>query len=150
MLPFTRKRWVHHYCTITGIRYGTTRTKSNLHHTYSRYYAEACNQWRGPSPQLSAGATQLRRNVAAVARRWRNCDDLTGPGIEPQISRTVRLCAKQLSKRSVELTTRTTLFQMLGSCKISGQKSYRQLGAVVRSVVFTTTMIARLMVQLPA
>ena len=34
---------------------------------YSRYYAEACNEWRGPSPRLSAWATQLRRNIAAVA-----------------------------------------------------------------------------------
>ena len=31
---------------------------------YSRYCAEACNEWRGPSPRLSAWSTQLRRNVA--------------------------------------------------------------------------------------
>ena len=60
---------------------------------YSRYYAEACNEWRDPSPQLSAWATQLRRSVAAVASR---CVDLTGPGIEPQTSRTdsVRLATE--------------------------------------------------------
>ena len=55
---------------------------------YSPYYAEACNEWRGPSPRLSAWATQLRRNVATVASRWLHCVDLTGPGIEPQTSRT--------------------------------------------------------------
>ena len=42
--------------------------KSSL---YSRYYVEVCNQRRDPSPRLSAWTTQLRRNVAAVASRWR-------------------------------------------------------------------------------
>ena len=41
-----------------------TKIKSSL---YSRYYAEAHNQWRGPSPRLSAKATQHQRNVAALA-----------------------------------------------------------------------------------
>ena len=59
--------------------------KSSL---YSSYYAEACNELRVPSPRLSAWATQLRRNVATVASRWRRCADLTGPGIEAQTSRT--------------------------------------------------------------
>ena len=36
---------------------------------YSRYYAQACNERRGPSPRLSAWTTQLRRNIAAVASR---------------------------------------------------------------------------------
>ena len=58
--------------------------KSSL---YSRYYAEACNEWRGRSPPRSAWATQLRRNIAAVTSRWRHCADLTGPGIEPQTYR---------------------------------------------------------------
>ena len=63
---------------------------------YSRYYAEACNEWRGLSPPRSAWATQLRRNVAAVASRWRHCANLTGPGIEPQTSRaeSVRLATE--------------------------------------------------------
>ena len=67
--------------------------KSSL---YSPYYVEACNELRGPSPRLSAWATQLRRNVAAVASRWRHCVDLTAPGIEPQTSRTdsVRLATE--------------------------------------------------------
>ena len=47
-----------------------------------------CNVVAGPSPRLSAWATQLRRNVAAGASRWRHCADLTGRGIEPQTSRT--------------------------------------------------------------
>ena len=61
------------------------KIKSSL---YSSYCAEACNELRGPSPRLSAWATQLRRNVATVASRWRHCADLTGPGIQPQTSRT--------------------------------------------------------------
>ena len=69
------------------------KIKSSL---YSRYYAEACNEWRGPSPRLSAWATQLRKNVVAVASRWRHCADLTGPDIEPQTYRTesVRLATE--------------------------------------------------------
>ena len=63
----------------------SNQIKSSL---YSPHYAEACNELRGPSPRLSAWATQLRRNVATVASRWRHCADLTGPGIEPQTSRT--------------------------------------------------------------
>ena len=46
------------------------KIKSSL---YSRYYAEACDEWRSLSPLLSVWATQLRRNVAAVASRWRHC-----------------------------------------------------------------------------
>ena len=61
------------------------KIKSSL---YSPYYAEACDELRGPFPRLSAWATQLGRNVATVASRWRHCVDLTGPGIEPQTSRT--------------------------------------------------------------
>ena len=40
------------------------KIKSSL---YSLHCADACNEWWGPSPRLSALATQLRRNVAAVA-----------------------------------------------------------------------------------
>ena len=71
----------------------SNQIKSSL---YSPYYAEACNELRGPSPRLSAWATQLRRNAATVASRWRHCADLTGPGIEPQTSRTdsVRLATE--------------------------------------------------------
>ena len=74
------------------------KIKSSL---YSLEYAEACNEWRGPSPRLSAWATQLRRNVAAVASRWRHCADLTGSGIEPQTSRTesVRLATELTAGR---------------------------------------------------
>ena len=65
------------------------KIKSSL---YSPYYAEVCNELRGPSPRLSAWATQLQRNVATVASRWRLCVDLTGPGIKPQTSRTDSVC----------------------------------------------------------
>ena len=53
---------------------------------YSQYYIEACNEWRDPSPRHSAWATQLRRNVAAVASRCDTEFDMTSPGIEPQTS----------------------------------------------------------------
>ena len=74
----------------------SNQIKSSL---YSRYYAKACNELRGPSPRLSAWATQLRRNVATMANRWRHCVDLTGPGIEPQTSRTdsVRLATELMA-----------------------------------------------------
>ena len=80
---------------------------------YSPYYAEACNELRGPSPRLSAWATQLRRNAATVASRWRHCADLTGPGIEPQTSRTdsVRL--------ATELTAGFVLFYIFENLILS-------------------------------
>ena len=59
--------------------------KSSLYR-YLPHCAEVCNELRGPSPRLSAWATQLRRNVAMVASCWRHCVDLTGQGIEPQTS----------------------------------------------------------------
>ena len=59
-------------------RFVKQKIKSSLHWRYS---AEACNEWRDPSPQLSAWTTQLRRNVAAVASIWRLCVRFE-PGIE--------------------------------------------------------------------
>ena len=50
---------------------------------FSRYYAKACNEWRSPSPRHSACAA---RNIAVVA----TLSNLTGPGIEPEISRAAR------------------------------------------------------------
>ena len=57
-----------------------TKIKSSL---CSWYYVEACSEWRGPSPRLSAWVTQLRRNIAAVASRWCHCFRFDGPVIEP-------------------------------------------------------------------
>ena len=65
--------------------YQNQKIKSSL---YSRYYAEACSEWRGPSPRLSVWPTQLRRNFTTVATGWLHCANLTGPAIEPQTSRT--------------------------------------------------------------
>ena len=84
------------------------KIKSSL---YSPHYAEACNELRGPSPRLSAWATQLRRNVATVASRWRHCADLTGPGIEPQTSRT----------ESVRFATELTAGYLRTKCIIFGE-----------------------------
>ena len=79
-----------------GLLGGTKKLKKLKSSLYSPYYAEACTELRGPSPRLSAWATQFRRIVATVASRWRHCVDLTGPGIEPQTSRTdsVRLATE--------------------------------------------------------
>ena len=82
----------------------SNQIKSSL---YSPYYAETCNELRGPSPRLSAWATQLRRNVATVASRWRRCADLTGPRIEPQTSRTDSL------RFATELTAGCVCFYVL-------------------------------------
>ena len=92
------------------------KIKSSL---YSRYYAEACNEWWGPSPRLGTWATQLRRNVAMVASCWRHCADLTGPVIESQTSRTesVRL-ATELTAGYVE-TKFIKLAKTIISSKIS-------------------------------
>ena len=38
------------------------------------------SEWRGPTPRLSAWATQVRRNVAAVASRWLDCVRFDRPG----------------------------------------------------------------------
>ena len=64
------------------------KIKSSL---YSPYYAQACNEWQSPPPRRSAWPTQLRTNVATVASRWRHCDDLADPAIEPHTSRTDRV-----------------------------------------------------------
>ena len=61
---------------------------------YSSHFAEAYNECRGPSTRLSACATQLRRNVAAVANVGDIMSDLTGPGIELQIYRTDCVCLR--------------------------------------------------------
>ena len=92
----------YYYCSYDNLKidfavaFFKSKIKSSL---YSSYYAEACNELRGPSPRLSAWATQLRRNVATMASRWRRCVDLTGPVIEPQTSRTdsVRLATELMA-----------------------------------------------------
>ena len=55
-------------CDMIDIRGKIIKSSS-----YSRYYAETCNVWRDQSPRFCAWATQLRRNVIAVARRCRHC-----------------------------------------------------------------------------
>ena len=84
--------------------YNTEVVAHYTHQKKIRYYAEARNEWLGPSPQLSVWAKQLRRKVATVASRRRHRADLTYPGIEPQTSRTDSVRAKQLSQRPVHYT----------------------------------------------
>ena len=57
--------------------------KSNLDHTrFIKFVvvSKRGSEWRGPTPRLSAWATQLQRNVAAVASRWLHCVRLDRPG----------------------------------------------------------------------
>ena len=66
----------------------------------------ATNEWRGPTPPLSAWATQLRRNIAAVASRWRHVvSDLAVPGIEILTSRTCRDFLHHFAHRRVREIT---------------------------------------------
>ena len=46
--------------------------KSNLHYARSNTLKRV-TRGRGPSPLLCARPTQLRRNIATVASRWRHC-----------------------------------------------------------------------------
>ena len=61
--------------------------KSNKPSLYPRYCAE--KEWRGPSPRLSAWATQLRKNTVAVRDVGDTAYHLTRLGIEPPTSCTV-------------------------------------------------------------
>ena len=63
-LPVLNRIWYSRVATVI-------KMKSSLNWLY---YAEARNEWREPSRRLSAWATQLQRNVAAVARR---CDTVS-------------------------------------------------------------------------
>ena len=38
------------------------------------------SEWRGPTPRLSAWATQVRKNVKTVASRWLHCVQFDRPG----------------------------------------------------------------------
>ena len=64
---------------------------------------EACIEQRDPSPRLNAWTTQLRRNIAAVARRWRRCARFDRPEIEPKTSHTDRDVPSNRANRSVNL-----------------------------------------------
>ena len=56
---------------------------------YLQYYAEACTEWRGPSPRLAARTTptkHLRRDIKAGRVVGNTVSELTSPGIERQTS----------------------------------------------------------------
>ena len=79
--------------------------KSNLHYT-RRITPKRVTS--GGAQLRGSWATQLRRNVTAVASRWRHCADLTGPGIEPQTFRT----------ESVRLATELTAGVLICLCSL--------------------------------
>ena len=62
------------------------KIKSSL---YARYFAEACNKWRDPSPRL-------RRNIAEVASRWWRCIRLDRPWNKTPDLRHFLRCLKPL------------------------------------------------------
>ena len=69
---------------------------------YSRHYVEACNEWLGPPSRLSVWATQLRKNDAAVASRWRHCDRFNRPGNRSPDFRTVSDAFNNRANQSLE------------------------------------------------
>ena len=52
---------------------------------HSRYYAEACNEWRGPSLRCSAWAAQLRRHVKFKASGLNDQHQGKGKGTGQQV-----------------------------------------------------------------
>ena len=55
--------------------------QSSLHYTRSITPKRVTSS--GAHTRPSSWAKQLRKNVAAVASRWRHCVDLTDPGFKP-------------------------------------------------------------------
>ena len=55
---------------------------------YLRYHAEACNEWRGPSPRRSAWAAQLRKDVAMVRAVGDTVSDSSNSRFKPKTFRT--------------------------------------------------------------
>ena len=57
------------------------------------------------------GATQLRTNVATVASRWRHCDDLADPAIEPHTFRIDRagLATELIGRHNATQVCSTTI-----------------------------------------
>ena len=68
--------------------YGCTQIfflKNQINLDYTRFIKfvvlpKRGSEWQGPTPRLSAWATQLQRNVAAVASRWLRCVRFDRPG----------------------------------------------------------------------
>ena len=57
--------------------YDSNQIQPSLH---SQYYVIAPNEWWGASPRRNTWATQLRRNIASVASRWRQFVRFDRPG----------------------------------------------------------------------
>ena len=57
---------------LLRIKKNSIKIKSSL---YSPYYAEACNEWWGPSPRLSACSVQ--HSYEETSQRWRAVGDTT-------------------------------------------------------------------------
>ena len=69
--------------TMAAHNYFFFLIKSNLDYTcFIKFVVvpKRSSEWQGPTPRLSAWATQLQRNVAAVASRWLHCVRFDRPG----------------------------------------------------------------------
>ena len=74
--------------------------KSSL---FSRYYAEACNEWRGHLRDLALGDTEPQKRRDRGSRE-RQCVDLTSKGIVTKTSRTDSVClVAELIGRSLQI-----------------------------------------------
>ena len=78
-------------------------SKKRSRATVVRYDAEACNERRGPSSRLSACATHLWRNIAAVASRWRVCTRFDRPRFPTPNLPNREHCLKSVSKPPLSL-----------------------------------------------
>ena len=67
--------------------------QSNLH------YAEACNEWRGSSPPISAWQHIFEETSQRLPAASDFVSDLTSPRIEPMTSRTVSRVFNHCAKR---------------------------------------------------
>ena len=80
-------------------------------------------------PRRSAWPTQLRRNIAAVASRWRHCINLNSPGIEPKTSSTDSVClATQLTGRTKRSTSIIMVLGAQGSRILPSLKCFEFAG----------------------
>ena len=74
--PF--RLWRHTRRSISRLPFQGIQIKPSL---YSRYYAEACNEWRSPSSRFSA----WQHSSDETSQWWWQCADLTSLGIERRL-----------------------------------------------------------------
>ena len=77
------REWSHTQTIIIGYLVLSSVSTANLNNIKkNKIFLYMC---RGPSPRLSACATQLRRNITAMVSRWRHCVQFDQPGNQTQV-----------------------------------------------------------------